>query len=230
MLGLCQSTRTAKNFQDWLPACFIYDTSSHVKRAGWLLFLCHATAANQGPHLKGVWAHHHLWLVWIGTSSRLPAVRLAGVEVSGKSTPSFSWKPLLCGGMWFCVYICVYSTYSMCFCACNMYSCCTHKCVCVCACTDWHNLLFGVWKRRLPHLPWNNIEKVRSPSSPVFMGGESQQHHWWDDVNTWKKNNNKKNHISSRERKKASPWSEVGSVGQKLKALCPHRLQCVSLL
>lgn len=188
MLGGCQSTRTAKNvsvnsFQTGLAAwlllvcvCAWHELPCEEHRL--LLSPCHTTAANQGPDMKEVWAHHHLWLAWIGAELRSPVVWLAGTEVGGKSSRFLSFHSCSAAGSDFactCACVCEYSPCSF-VCMRDVFTlrAVVRVSVCLCLCVDWPDLLYSIMhKHWLPHLARNTAEKLRSAFMPVFMRGES---------------------------------------------------------
>lgn len=143
MLGRCQSTRIGKKKKSinssqtgltaWLPLCVWHKLPCEERRL--LLLLCHTTAANQGPDMLEVWAHHHLWLAWIGTDLRSPAVWLAGTKVSGKCTFSLPFHSCSAGDVFLCMCVC---TYSVCLFVCMQdivkLQATVHVCVCVSVC------------------------------------------------------------------------------------------------
>lgn len=114
MLGRCQSTRTAKIFYQQLPGCLLlciwHKLPCEERRL--LLSQCQTAAANQGADRRKMWAHHHLWLAWIGTDLKSPAVWLDGTTLSGKSPPSFSLNSCSAAGC-DCVSLCVHMLHTL---------------------------------------------------------------------------------------------------------------------
>lgn len=231
MLGRCQSTRTAKNvsvnsFQKglaaWLLLC-VCMTQAPMWRAQAASLAVSYNSSKSGPrHERSVSSSSPL--IGLDWSRAEVTCSVIGWHWSRWKIFPFPFLPFLeCSGKWFCVYMCVYiQSVFVCVHARRVYVACSSKCECVFVC-------WLTW----PSVQYYAQAEVTSSSAKHCWKTEvsfhASIHARWVTVtslNRWCKYT--KNQLIL-QKEWASQLSEVGSVGQKLKAVCPHRPLCVSL-
>lgn len=113
----------------------------------------------------------------------------------------------------------------MCVCTVHTYICVYAKHVHIRCMSDCSNLLHSlIYKCRLPHPTWYNILKK---TEVTFHPGIQARWVTAASLMRWCIHTHKKPPSLVLQKEWASQLSEVGSIGQKLKVLQPHRLLCV---